>query len=159
MRIQSHIALAPTLAIFALVFSPPLGHAEYHELKTPSVARPKEYSETDYKKIVTVLERNDCKFLGGSALNSMTSLRYASDTIPLNMFIEALARCPNVTVSVKFYRPTPGAPECDWTVTHEAHRMRFVVRINLESKRIKLEDLYLPPVKSEKDTSKRAASS
>ena len=150
---------AATLALTVSMFAGAsrFGHAAYEELKEPSVARTPDYHEADYKEIVAVLKRPDCKFLGGSALNAHTALRYGSDTIGLNKFIEALSQCPHVRVHVKFYRPSPGQPECDWTVTHMPRpKMDFVVRINLESKHIKLEDLYLPPVKAEKEETKRS---
>jgi hypothetical protein len=148
---RTNNSFTPVFAVFSLLITASIGNAAYQELKTPSVARAKGFADSDYKKIAAVLERKDCKFLGGSALNAMTSLRYGGDSIALNKFVEALSQCPNVIVSVNFFRPGPGASECDWMVTHEPlPRMKFVVRINLESKNIKLESLCLPPVKAEK---------
>jgi len=155
---RTHLIISSTrlLSTLVLLFSGSVAIAAYQELKHPWIARPKDYSADDYKKIEAVLAGKDCKFLGGSALNGFTSLRYHSDTIALNKFIEALAECPNVVVSVNFYRPSPGAPECDWMVTHEPYPMKFVVRVNLESKNIKLEKLYLPPVTPERPAASKS---
>ena len=139
-------------ALFAVVAVAALGSfaiAEYHELKEPRLSV-KDYSEADYKALRAVLERSDCKFLGGGELNSASSLRYGGDTTALNKFIAALSLCPNVTVHVNFYRPrTPGV-ECDWMVTQMAPSSELVVRVNLASENVNIEKLYLPPVKAEK---------
>ena len=119
------------------------------ELDRPSLATSKEFPDADYQKVRAVLEGKNGKFLGGRFVNSFTSLEYAGDTTALNQFIEALARCPNVKVRVSFYGPTGEVAECDWMVTHMAISNELQVRINLASKNVELEKLYLPPVKEE----------
>jgi hypothetical protein len=123
--------------------------ASYRELKEPHLDL-KDYPADDAKKLQAVLERQDCKFLGGAELNAASSLRYAGDTIALNRFIEALSLCPDVSVHINFYRPVGGAVECDWMVTQMAPSHELVVRINLASEHISMEKLYLPPVKAER---------
>ncbi|MEQ2007151.1 MAG: hypothetical protein ABMA26_10155 [Limisphaerales bacterium] len=118
------------------------------ELKEPAVAHAQGYPETAQNQVRAALTRADCKFLGGRFLNSHTSLLYAGDTKALNQFLDALAKCPGVTLHVSFVAtdPIPGE-SCDWHVGHDAHRNQFHVRVNLKSERIKLPDLYLPEVK------------
>ena len=118
-------------------------------LETPSLAMPRDYPKADYEKIKAVLERKDCKFLGGMWLNAATSLRYGGDTTSLNLFIEALSLCPNLKVHVLFYRPTGGNVGGDWMVTQYGAVNQVEVRINLASDKIKIENLALPPVKAE----------
>jgi hypothetical protein len=141
--------IALSVASFALTAICSLALAEYHELKEPHLVI-KDYSEANYKALKAVLDRNDCKFLGGGELNAASSLRYGGDTTALNKFIAALSLCPKVIVHVKFYHPrTPGV-ECDWAVTQMAPSSELVVRVNLASEKVDMEKLYLPPVKAEK---------
>ena len=70
--------------------------------------------------------------------------------------MDQLVKCPGVTISVSFYRPGKDAmwaPEdSDWSVFHEAHANRFSFRINLDSKSIDLDQLYIPPIRGEAET-------
>ncbi len=118
------------------------------ELKKPNVAFSQDYPEAARKQVMAALNRSDSKFLTGNFVNWHTSLLYAGDTKALNQFLDALAKCPGVTLHVSFVAtdPIPGEP-CDWHVGHDAHRNQFHVRVNLKSGRIKLPDLYLPEVK------------
>lgn len=118
-------------------------------LTQPSVALPAEYSKAHGDKVYAALRRTDSKFLGGNWLNSFTSLRYSGNTRALGLFLEQLSECPGVSVSVSFFRPGPGQDleSTDWQVAHDAHSNSFNVRINLQSKTVNLEDLYVPPIK------------
>jgi hypothetical protein len=141
--------IAAAFAFLALAVFCSFAVAEYHELKEPHLVV-KDYSEADYKALKAVLERSDCKFLGGAELNAASSLRYGGDTTALNRFIAALSLCPRLTVHVNFYRPrTPGV-ECDWMVTQMAPSSELVVRVNLASENVNIEKLNLPPVKADK---------
>ena len=141
--------IALSLACLTLAASGSLARAAYDELKEPHLWI-KDYSKADYKALDAVLNRKDCKFLGGAELNASSSLRYGGDTTALNKFIAALSLCPRVIVHVNFYRPGPGAVESDWHVTQMAPSPELVVRINLASEKVSVEKLYLPPVKAEK---------
>ncbi len=117
------------------------------ELKEPGVAHAADYPKAAQEQVAAALKRPDCKFLKGHFINSHTSLLYAGDTKALNLFLDALAKCPGVTLHVSFVAdPIPGEP-CDWNVAHDAHENSFHVRVNLKSERIQLPDLYLPEVK------------
>ena len=94
--------IAAAFAFLALAVFCSFAVAEYHELKEPHLVV-KDYSEADYKALKAVLERSDCKFLGGAELNAASSLRYGGDTTALNRFIAALSLCPRLTVQ------SPGA--------------------------------------------------
>jgi hypothetical protein len=149
MTIRSR-SIALVCAFIALSAISSLAWAALGTLDAPSLGTSKNFSEATYQKVKVVLERKDCKYLGGGWLNANTSLRYGGDTTALNKFVEALSLCPDVKVHVNFFRPSPGGVECDWMVTHDAHTNELVVRINLASEKVKMEDLYLPPVKAEK---------
>jgi hypothetical protein len=140
--------LLASLVAAALIITSPNTFALAGELKEPGVAHAAGYPEAAQKQVRAALTRADCKFLGGRFLNSHTSLLYAGDTKALNQFLDALAKCPGVTLHVSFVAtdPIPGEP-CDWHVGHDAHRNQFHVHVNLKSGRIKLPDLYLPEVK------------
>ena len=122
-------------------------HADYIELTTPCVAFRTDYPETARTNITVALQRSDCEFLGGSALNSFTSLSYGGDTRALNLFLDGLAKCPGVTLSVSFVSDSLPDDRCDWHVSHAAGQNRFNVRVNLKSSRIKLDKLVIPESK------------
>ena len=118
------------------------------ELKEPGVALPQDYPKAAQDQVMAALQRPDCKFLKGSFINWHTSLLYVGETKALNQFLDALAKCPGVTLHVSFVATDtiPGEP-CDWHVSHDAHANSFHLRVNLKSERIKLSDLKLPEVK------------
>ena len=128
-------ALALTLAAPTL--------AALGELKTPAVPFAESYPASTRAKVEHALNRKDCKFVGGAWLNSFTTLRYQGETVPLNLFIDELTKCPGVTVHVAFKR-LPDA-DVDWRVGHDFHRNSFQVEVNTASKRVDLEKLYIPP--------------
>ena len=76
--------------------------ALYLELSSPGVAFAEGYPANARAQVTAALKRTDLKFLGGHALNSYTSLRYRSDTRALNDFLHDLAKCPGVTIGVRF---------------------------------------------------------
>jgi hypothetical protein len=118
----------------------------YFELTKPSLAFPRDFPESAKTNILARLRPTDCKFVSGSALNASTALNYAGDTAALNRFMQALADCPGVTLSVCFCdRPDE---DSDWTMTHNAHQPGYlVVQVNLRSKQVKLDALAIPLIK------------
>ena len=122
--------------------------AAMSELTEPGLGFPASFPAPARAKVEAVLQRADCKFLGGHWLNSFTSLRYEGETVPLNLFIKSLAECPGITVSIRF--DNHSIPDnCDWVVTQGPFELNKVcVRINLKSSRIKLEDLVVPDSKA-----------
>lgn len=117
------------------------------ELKDPGLAFPKDFPESARTNLTAALTRPDCTFLGGFFLNSFTSLKYRGETIPLNLFLEGLAKCPGVTLSIRFQTESVPA-DCDWMLAHNADEPgKFTVHINLKSTRINLEKLVIPEAK------------
>jgi hypothetical protein len=55
-----------------------------------------------------------------------------------------LAKCPGATVHVGLKKLDD---DCDWRVSHDAHGNHFQVQVNLNSKQINLEDIYIPEAK------------
>ena len=101
------------------------------ELKEPGVAHTTDYPKAAQEQVAAALKRPDYKFLKGHFINWHTSLLYAGDTKALNLFLDALAKCPGVTLHVSFVSdPIPGEP-CDWHVSHMAYENKFHVRVNL----------------------------
>ncbi|MEN9575201.1 MAG: hypothetical protein RL514_3056 [Verrucomicrobiota bacterium] len=119
------------------------------DLKEPGVALPQDYPKAAQDQVMAALKQPDCKFLKGHFINWHTSLLYAGETKALNLFLDALAKCPGVTLHVSFTTdPVPRDDgQCDWFVSHDAHANSFHVRVNLKSERLKLPDLQLPAVK------------
>ena len=66
----------------------------------------------------------------------------------MNRFLDALTRCPGLTLSIRFYRYDE-SEKLDRAVDHSGkHNPENVcVRVNLNSKRIKLDDLAVPDTK------------
>jgi hypothetical protein len=118
--------------------------ALYLELSSPGVAFAEGYPANARAQVTAALKRTDLKFLGGHALNSYTSLRYRSDTRALNDFLHDLAKCPGVTIGVRFAKIED---ECDWRVSHSAYTGHFQVEVNLNSTRLSIQDLELPSIK------------
>ena len=143
------IVLIALIALCALSISTSLRGA-MGELEKPHISLSIDYPKADQEKLQAVLNRTDCKYLGGAWLNRSTALRYGGDTIALNKFIEALSLCPNLKVHVNFFHGKNSA-QSDWMVTHMAPSNELVVRINLDSTNIDMEKLYLPPVKAEEE--------
>src|SRR5947208_3543515 len=73
------------------------------DLKEPQLAFPADFPESDRTNIMASLNRPDCKFVGGSFINSFTSLKYSGDTRGLNLFLEGLVKCPGAVLSVRFH--------------------------------------------------------
>src|SRR5687767_10140719 len=89
------------------------------DLKEPTLAFPQGFAESARTNIMAALQRSDCKFVGGSFINSFTSLKYGGDTLALNLFLEGLVKCPGVVLSVRFHSDRAPA-DCDWLVSHRA---------------------------------------
>jgi hypothetical protein len=64
--------------------------------------------------------------------------------VALNLFLEELVACPGVTVHVSLKR-LPA--EVDWRVNHDFLSNSFAVQVNLDSRRVDLESLYIPRFK------------
>jgi hypothetical protein len=120
--------------------------AAYVDLTEPSLVFPRDFPESTKTNILARLRPTDCKFVAGWALNASTTLKYAGDTSALNRFLQALATCPGVTVSVCFADDLD--EDSDWTLTHNAHQPGYLVtHVNLKSKQIKLDALAIPEIK------------
>lgn len=114
------------------------------KLDRPDVAFRKDYPAAARQKVQSVLQRKDCTFVRGEGINSFTTLEYRGATQALNHFVEELAACPSVTVSVSLKK----LPEdIDWRVSHDGHTNRFHTQVNLRSPRLDLETLVLPELK------------
>ena len=115
------------------------------ELAEPGLAFPEGFPESARTNIMAALRRSDCKFLSGGFINWITTLNYGGDTAALNRFLEGLAACPGIQLSVRFSSESTMAG-CDWMIaSHSANApYQLVVRVNLKSARIRLEELIIP---------------
>ena len=143
MKINAHTLFL--LFVFALT-THALAAARF-DLKEPELAFPKGFPESARTNILAALRRSDCKFIGGSFINSFTSLKYGGNTLALNLFLKGLVKCRGVVLSVRFH--TDRAPEdCDWTVAHMASNpAEITVHVNLKSSRINVDELVIPESK------------
>ena len=141
---KTNISVACLFLVFGLAVR---AFALAGELKEPGLAFPEGFSESARTNIMASLRRPDCKFLGGQFINLFTSLRYAGDTLALNLFLDGLVKCPGVALSVRFQKD-PMPDDCDWLVSHVASKPgRIAVDVNLKSSRIKLDKLVIPESK------------
>lgn len=116
------------------------------ELTTPAVSFPTEYPQAKRDQVNSVLASSKVEFVGGNWLNFFTRLDYRGDTKALNVFLDELVQCHDVSVHVSFARPGSASylSELDWSISHWAGKNHFHVTINLDSDRIDLTSLYLP---------------
>jgi hypothetical protein len=112
------------------------------KLDKPGVALPVGYPAT--QQVMAALNRKDATFVDGHFINSFTSLRYRGNWLAFNLFLEDLAACPGVSVSVRF-KHLPD--DVDWRVGHDGLLNGFLVEINPASKRLDLERLVIPVTK------------
>ncbi|MCA8999101.1 MAG: hypothetical protein KDA80_19020 [Planctomycetaceae bacterium] len=109
------------------------------ELDTPGVATPSGLPDAVRQQIQKVLKREDCQFLDGFFVNWFTTLRYSGETQAFNLFLDDLAKCPGVTVSVKIDNI-----DCDWRIHHDGQSNRFTVVLNIDSPKIELTKVHFP---------------
>jgi hypothetical protein len=121
--------------------------AELEVLSQPGLAFSASYPAKAQAKVNAAIQRKDCRFLGGIGLNAWTNLRYVGDAKALNGMLDALAKCPGITLHVAFRKPTPGTDDFDWQVGHMAWDNRIQVEVNLREGGIRPEDVYIPEVK------------
>jgi hypothetical protein len=121
--------------------------AAMDELTKPGLGFPDSFPASARAKLEAVLQRPDCKFVGGMAHNAGTNLRYAGETRSLNLFLESLAECPGITLSMRFHSYTY-LGEADWALEQDGFDpTHLCVRVNLKSPRIHFEDLVVPVIK------------
>ena len=95
-------------------------------------------------KVTAALTRKELKFLGGFGLNSHTTLRYRCGTPGVNRLLADLANCPGLSLQVRFAKIDD---ESDVPVNHSAQSNDFQGKVNLNSGRIRVEDVELPSIK------------
>lgn len=139
----------PIIACLMLSFSFTASSlADMGELTEPSLAFPADFPAAARTKALAVLLRPDCEFRGCTWLNAWSFLNYGGETLALNRFLEGLAQCPGISLSISFHKFSD-AEKLDWSLEHYARLFpdKVVVRVNLNSSRIKLADLVLPDTK------------
>src|ERR1051326_9258649 len=78
MKINAHVSCVLFVFAFAACC---LADAAF-DLKEPQLAFPQGFPESLRPNILASLRRSDCKFVGGSFINSFTSLKYGGGTRP-----------------------------------------------------------------------------
>ena len=72
-------------------------------LKSPAgISHNAKYPDHAQETLVAALSRKDSRFVGGSFVNWIYTLRYEGDTRALGLFVGDLSKCPGITVSVVF---------------------------------------------------------
>jgi hypothetical protein len=139
--VKTFAVTSPLVTVAVLLSCAAPVFAEAGTLDSPGVAFSGGYPKDAQEQVMAALTRRDCKFLGGQFVNWFTSLQYGGDTKALNLFLGDLVKCPGATVHVAFKKLDV---DCDWRVSHDALDNRFQIEVNLNSKQIQLEDLYIP---------------
>jgi hypothetical protein len=129
----------------ALLAGPAPAFAAMGDLTEPGLALRADFPAAARTNLAAALRRPDCKFLGGTWFNSNTHLKYGGDTLALNLFLEAITKCPGITLSIRFHR-YDADEQLDWVVDHygDLKPDGVCVRVNLNSKRINLDSLIVP---------------
>lgn len=138
--------LLSTILVTFLVFLPSQSFALMYELDRPGIAFPKELIQSR-ENIQKALERDDCKFLGGTAFNSNSALRYSGTTRALSMFLDQLSHCEGVTIRVSFVKSLADGE--DWEVLHNVLGgidLGFHVRVSMGSANIDVTELVIPKI-------------
>ena len=116
-------------------------------LLTPSFTAPQGCPTEVMNQVRAAFNRSDCKFVGGHYVNRSTRVRYSGDTKALNGMLADLAKSPGVVLTIQFTEKfsEPG----DWSVSSQPGSNQFIfqVVVNLESERIKLDELRVPEMK------------
>lgn len=152
MNMKTKLTVVSLVVCFGLVAH---AFAAMGDLKEPGLGFPDSFPAAARTKIMAALRRPDCKFLSGTSHNAGTRLRYAGETVPLNLFLESLAGCPGITVSIRFHNEL-GDGISDWVVDQDGFDpTRLCVRVNLKSSRVKIENLVVPEIKAPSITEKK----
>jgi len=142
-RLLAAIAL---IAIALSVMTARRAFAIVIALRSANVSSSADYPASAEQQVQAALQRKDCKFLRGIWINGRTTIHYAGNAASLNGLVGDLVKCPGVTVSLRFRKLNE---QGDWLLLHDARRRAnsFEIQINLNSKRIDLENLVLPTTK------------
>ncbi len=103
-----------------------------------------DYPEHARKQVRAAFETKNCGFIDGRSTMRVSTLNFAGNTTAMNEQLQKLASCPAATVSVSFEQIDH---KCDWRIVHAVTDNQFRVIVNLESNRIELEELKIPPAK------------
>ena len=117
-------------------------------LNRPGLALPEGFNEGTRMTIQNILEKPECKFIAGSALNWTTTLNYGGNTESLNHFIHSLSEIDGTRISISFAESLPD--NCRWQVFHSAmdqNGMKFQIRINLHDNGVDLTQLFIPEIR------------
>lgn len=140
-RSQSILLPFTIVAVLALRTEP--AHALSGPLKSPAgIAFSSTYPDEARAQVIEALQQEGAEFVDGSFVNAISTLNYRGETKALNALANRLAHCPGTMVFVSFQK---FAPEHDWRVVHDAHLNHLQVIVNLNSQRIDLVALAIPP--------------
>lgn len=117
------------------------------DLDRPSLSLPDSIAAGLRERIMQVLNERPPEFRGGRFVNARTTLRYAGDAPSLNRFLAGFAACPDLRLEIMFGND---AEEVAWTVEHDggAAPNRFAIRINLDGKSLRLEQVRIPEIRT-----------
>ncbi|HEX5176638.1 MAG TPA: hypothetical protein VFV83_06400 [Chthoniobacteraceae bacterium] len=141
--------LKSTLLTLLAVFSGTiLGLARSGVVLAPSFAAPDGCPPQVMKQVRAALNRGDCKFVRGEYVNRSTHLRYSGGTKALNEMLAELTKCPGVVLTIETAEKFNGPG--DWSVSSQpgSNQFLFHVVVNLQSERIKREELRVPELKT-----------
>ena len=139
MRTSVVVLLASAVVLSARVQA----HAMAGDLEHPSIALPEGTPKAVRGQIISALNDEECKFLGGHFINAHTTLQYGGGTESLNRMLNRLAACDYFKITIRFIKQQSGVA---WTVSHNAwaNNEDLEVQVNLAAEGIQLEKLDLP---------------
>ena len=123
---------------------------DWWTIDQPYLNLPLTYPEAAKQEVQDILRSPDLQFIKGHAQVRTTNLVYRSQTIPLNMLISKLSRCPDFKVHVTFKKAesTHILHGFDFAVVQFSDETKVNVIINVNSQNIDIERLSLPEVVS-----------
>ena len=139
-----------TFCLFAALIMPLNAFAVAGQLTSPSLALPSEFPMAVRTNILAALSLPDCKFAGGEFVNSTTRMWYEGDTKALNLLLRQLAKCDGVVLAISFVQGIGVDPDASWLIQHSGlsgSANRISIQINLDSKKVQLQDLEIPDIK------------
>lgn len=108
-----------------------------------------QYPETSQQKVRCALTQTGITFLEGHWTLISSTLKFAGDTKSFNNLLASLNACDETTMKIGFEKLDAST---DWIITHLTGANHFHIVVNSQSKRIRLNELEIPPIPASRST-------
>ncbi|TWU44714.1 hypothetical protein Poly51_59830 [Rubripirellula tenax] len=136
------VLIATVTSAMLLVTSAPASAIVVQLQSASQVPFTNDYPKYAREQVRAAFQTENCGFIDGTTNMSSATVRFAGNTAALNMQLLSLSTCPTATLSVAFEEMEHS---CDWRIVYSVKLAKFLVTVNLGSKRIELEHLKIPP--------------